>query len=151
MKIKKNGKIITLTESDLKRIVGVVLREDTKGDPGKDFAQCCKEAGITPPMSCVAGDPGKCMEELGKMITNDPLGMGMKALVALNCLKDKVTSGGVVNKQRAIFAAQMSKIVPVSEAIERSLVAVRPKGLEKNFMAVELDEVVPVEMPGLFE
>ena len=92
MKIKKNGKVITLSESDLKRIVGVVLREDTKGDPGTDFAKCCKEAGITPPMSCVAGDPGKCMEELGKMITNDPLGTGMKALAALTCLKDKVTS-----------------------------------------------------------
>ena len=91
MKIKKNGKVITLSESDLKRIVGVVLREDTKGDPGTDFAKCCKEAGITPPMSCVAGDPGKCMEELGKMITNDPLGMGMKALAALTCIKNKVT------------------------------------------------------------
>jgi len=101
MKIKKNGKVITLSESDLKRIVGVVLREDTKGDPGTDFAKCCKEAGITPPMSCVGGDPGKCMEELGKMITNDPLGMGMKALAALTCLKDKVTSP-VMNESRIV-------------------------------------------------
>ncbi len=28
MKIKKNGKVITLTESDLKRIVGLVLKEE---------------------------------------------------------------------------------------------------------------------------
>lgn len=101
MKIKKNGKIITLTESDLKRIVGVVLREDTKGDPGTDFAKCCKEAGIKPPMSCVAGDSGKCMEALAEMITSDPLGMGMKALAALNCLKDKLNSP-VMNESEEI-------------------------------------------------
>ena len=35
MKIKKNGKIISLSESDLKRIASVVLIEDTKGDTGK--------------------------------------------------------------------------------------------------------------------
>ena len=94
MKIKKNGKIITLTESDLKRIAGVVLREDAKGDPGTDFVKCCKEAGIDPSKvpSCVAGNTAKCMEELGTMISSDPLGMGMKALVALNCLKDKLKS-----------------------------------------------------------
>ena len=93
MKIKKNGKIITLTESDLKRIAGVVLREDAKGDPGTDFVKCCNEAGISKvPPSCVAGNTLKCMEELGTMISSDPLGMGMKALVALNCLKDKLKS-----------------------------------------------------------
>ena len=103
MKIKKNGKVITLSESDLKRIVGVVLREDTKGDPGTDLVQCCKEAKIdtTKLPSCVSGDVTKCMTELGEMITNDPLGMGMKALVALNCLKDKVTSP-VMNESRIV-------------------------------------------------
>jgi hypothetical protein len=67
MKIKKNGKIINLTESDLKRIVRKVISEDDKGDPGTDFVKCCKEAGIDTSKvpSCVAGDPAKCMEELG--------------------------------------------------------------------------------------
>ena len=99
LKIKKNGKIIDLTESDLKRITKKVLKEqdvnettDTNGDPGKDFVECCKKAGITPPKSCVAGDPGKCMEELAELILGDPLDSGMKALVALNCLKDKLNS-----------------------------------------------------------
>ena len=103
MKIKKNGKIITLTESDLKRIVGVVLREDAKGDPGTDFVKCCKEAGIDTSKvpSCVAGNTAKCMEELGTMISSDPLGMGMKALVALNCLKDKLKSP-VMNESEEI-------------------------------------------------
>ncbi len=90
MKIKKNGKVITLTESDLKRIVGVVLREEN--DPKKDLEQCCKDAGITPPTPCVKGDVENCMKELGDKIISDPLGMGMKALTALNCLKDKTNS-----------------------------------------------------------
>lgn len=90
MKIKKNGKVITLSESDLKRIVGVVLKEEN--DPKKDLEQCCKDAGIKAPTSCVAGDVEKCMEELGKMIMNDPIGAGMKAVTALNCLKDKTNS-----------------------------------------------------------
>ena len=64
MKIKKNGKVITLSESDLKRIVGVVLKEEN--DPKKDLEQCCKDAGIKPPMSCVSGDAAKCMEDLVK-------------------------------------------------------------------------------------
>ena len=101
LKIKKNGKIIDLTESDLKRITKKVLKEqdanettDTNGDPGKDFVKCCKEAGIDTSKvpSCVAGNTAKCMEELGTMISSDPLGMGTKALVALNCLKDKLKS-----------------------------------------------------------
>jgi hypothetical protein len=99
LRIKKNGKIITLSESDLKRITMKVLKEqdanesmDTKGDPKEDLAKCCKDAGIKPPMACVSGDAAKCMEELGKMIASDPLGMGMKALTALNCLKDKTGS-----------------------------------------------------------
>jgi len=88
MKIKKNGKIITLSESDLKRIVKRVLREED-ADPKEDLIKCCSEAGIKPPQSCVSGDHKKCIEEVGKMVINDPLGTGMKAINALNCLKEK--------------------------------------------------------------
>lgn len=91
MKIKKNGKTISLTESDLKRIVVRVLKEE-KNDPKQDLEKCCKDAGIKAPTSCVSGDYSKCIEEIGKMIVNDPLGTGMKAVNALNCLKDKSNS-----------------------------------------------------------
>ena len=46
MKIKKNGKIISLSESDLKRITSVVLREETEADGEKGYEKCCKDAGI---------------------------------------------------------------------------------------------------------
>jgi hypothetical protein len=89
MKIRKNGKTITLSESDMKRIVKKLLRES---DPKNDLIDCCDKAGIKPPMSCVSGDHAKCLEEVGKIIIKDPVGEGMKAIAALNCLKDKANS-----------------------------------------------------------
>jgi hypothetical protein len=104
MKIKKNGKIISLSESDLKRITMKLLKEqdanesmDTKGEPKEDLAQCCKDAGIDAPKYCIQGDPGKCMEELAKMVSSDPLGMGLKVVTALSCVKEKSKGGKITN------------------------------------------------------
>jgi hypothetical protein len=83
-------RIIKLTESDLARIVRRVIREEE--GPKEDLAQCCKDAGITAPLSCTTGDVTKCMKDLGNIVISDPLGMGMKAVAALNCLKDKQNS-----------------------------------------------------------
>lgn len=90
MKIRKNGQTITLSESDMKRIVKKLLREEA--DPKEDLVVCCKTAGIKPPTSCLSGDYAKCLEEVGKVIMTDPIGEGMKAIAALNCLKEKSNS-----------------------------------------------------------
>ena len=79
-----------LNESDIDRIVNKVLSEVV--DPKEELSACCKSAGITVPMACVAGDPGKCIEALAAMASKDPLGMGMKAITAMNCIKDKKLS-----------------------------------------------------------
>jgi len=48
MKIKKNGKVVNLTESDLKRIVKRVLTEQTNGDKiFKEVKYLIANAGIT--------------------------------------------------------------------------------------------------------
>lgn len=90
MKIRKNGQTITLSESDMKRIVKKLLREEV--DPKENLINCCKTAGIKPPTSCLSGDYSKCLEEVSKVIMTDPIGEGMKAIAALNCLKDKANS-----------------------------------------------------------
>jgi hypothetical protein len=90
MKIRKNGKTISLSESDMKRIVNKLLKEES--DPKEDLVKCCKDAGIKAPMSCISGDFAKCIKEVGEMILTDPVGEGMKAITALNCLKDKQNS-----------------------------------------------------------
>jgi hypothetical protein len=78
-----------LNESDIDRIVNRVLSEQTAP---KELSDCCKSAGITVPMACTAGDPGKCIEALLEMASKDPMGMGMKAITAMNCIKDKKLS-----------------------------------------------------------
>ena len=90
MKIRKNGKVITLTESDLKRIVRTVINENA--DPKEDLVKCCENAGIKPPMDCVSGDVQKCITAVSEMVMKDPIGVGTKAITALNCLKDKANS-----------------------------------------------------------
>ena len=90
MKIRKNGKTITLSESDMKRIVNKLLKEES--DPKEDLVKCCKDAKINPPNSCTTGDFTNCIKEVGGMILKDPMGEGMKAIAALNCLKNKSNS-----------------------------------------------------------
>lgn len=79
-----------LNESDIDRIVNRVLSEQVA--PTKELSDCCKSAGITVPMACTTGDPGKCIEALAQMAAKDPMGMGMKAITAMNCIKDKKLS-----------------------------------------------------------
>lgn len=90
MRIKKNGKTITLSESDMKRIVNKLLKEES--DPKEDLVKCCKDAGIKVPMSCTSGVFAECIKEVGEIILKDPVGEGMKAIAALNCLKDEQNS-----------------------------------------------------------
>ena len=97
MKIKKNGKIISLSESDLKRITSVVLREETEADGEKGYEKCCKDAGIDVPKYCKQGDPGQCIAELAKMLSSDPLGTGMSVLTAINCVKENSKGGKLTN------------------------------------------------------
>ena len=79
-----------LNESDIDRIVNRVLSEQVA--PTKELSDCCKSAGITVPMACTTGDPYKCIEALAQMAAKDPMGMGMKAITAMNCIKDKKLS-----------------------------------------------------------
>ena len=79
-----------LNESDIDRIVSRVLSEQVA--PTKELISCCQSAGITVPMACTTGDPDKCIEALAQMAAKDPMGMGMKAITAMNCIKDKKLS-----------------------------------------------------------
>ena len=77
-----------LNESDIDRIVNKVLSEQTDT---KELSDCCTSAGITVPMACTAataGDPRKCIEALLAMAQKDPMGVGMKVITAMNCIKE---------------------------------------------------------------
>ncbi|MFP5387665.1 MAG: S8 family serine peptidase, partial [Bacteriovoracia bacterium] len=69
-------------------------------------------------------------------------------------LKDKVTSGGIVNGDRAVYAATLSRQVSLEEAIERSQVAVLGKKSMKFRMTVPAfipKNIKPIPMPSQFE
>jgi len=96
MKIKKNGKVINLTESDLKRITKLVMTEE-KTDNNSDFAECFKNLGINPPESCQYEQYKECVQDVGKMLVENPLDFAPKVVTILNCLKDKHDLQGVMN------------------------------------------------------
>jgi hypothetical protein len=87
MKIKKNGKIITLSESDLKKIYNKVMNEQVQGP--NSFEKCCKDQGISAPDSCKKGDLKICVQELGKMVT---LENAMKMAEAIKCVSDSANN-----------------------------------------------------------
>ena len=64
-------------------------------------------------------------------------------------LSDKVTTGGVINHQRAVVAAEMSKKMTVSEAISRAKTMVKDARILKS-MRKPMD-VTPIPMLPLFK
>jgi cell wall-associated protease len=64
-------------------------------------------------------------------------------------LAEKVTAGGIVNTERAVVAAQMSRTLPLADAIIRAKTMVR----EEQFVSsgkVNAKSVKPIAMPAMF-
>lgn len=66
-------------------------------------------------------------------------------------LKLRVASGGIVNQERAVFAAVMTKVVKMDEAIERSFFAVPVKKFKSKGMTVLPKNIKPIPLAPLFE
>lgn len=68
MKIRKNGKVITLSESDLRRIVKRVINEGSDNP----VEACFKNSSIKMPAACnnfLADGQSECVKKLEEMIT----------------------------------------------------------------------------------
>ncbi len=63
-------------------------------------------------------------------------------------LTEKVTTGGIVNSERAVVAAQMTNSLKVGEAIARSKSLVKDVPTTKS--NVDFGPVVPMPMPSMF-
>lgn len=66
-------------------------------------------------------------------------------------LADKVTSGGMINVERAVVAAQMTKSVSVTEAIARSMTQVSDASFRTVAPAAPAKAVVPMAMTSMFK
>jgi hypothetical protein len=85
MKIKKNGKVITLSESDLRRIVKRVINEGSDNP----FEACFKNSMLKVPAACLAADTqSECFEKLGEMIKD--LNTGGEVAKIISCIKKKM-------------------------------------------------------------
>lgn len=65
-------------------------------------------------------------------------------------LKNRVASGGIVNQERAVFAARMTRLVKIEEAIERSQLAVAVKKSKHGSFSIPKD-VTPIPLVPMFE
>lgn len=62
----------------------------------------------------------------------------------------KVTSGGMVNGKRAVMAAQLSKHLPLSSAIERANATV-PAQKSQTLDDIDVKNATPIQMPSMLE
>ena len=84
MKIRKNGKVITLSESDLRRIVKRVINEGSD----KPIEDCFKKSSIKMPAACKLADgQSECLKKLGEMIT---LTNAMEIASIVKCVTTKM-------------------------------------------------------------
>ena len=98
MKIKKNGKVVKLTESDLQRIVKRVLKENTQSE--EDVVIECILSNTT--LKDISKIPQSCI----KMIVDEDVTMG------LDCMKemDSETVKVIISKIKPISECVMDKM-----------------------------------------
>jgi hypothetical protein len=97
MKIKKNGKVIRLTESDLRRIAKRFLNENE--DPKKIVIDCIMKHTS---LEDVTNLPEACI----KMVTEESLTKGMECMLAMG---------------REDYDMIASKIVPISKCVMKKM------------------------------
>ena len=102
MKIRKNGKVIRLSESDLRRIAKRFLNENE--DPKQIVIDCIME---NTSLKDVTNLPESCI----KMVTENDLSKGMKCMLAMDTEDYKVIA---------------SKIEPISKCVTNKMGKPRP-------------------------
>jgi cell wall-associated protease len=119
--------------------------------PGNDYLSVSGTSQAAPFVANVAGRIKDANKNLKPLQIKKIL---MGTVDKKDFLKDKVASGGIVNAERAVFAATMSRSVSLEEAIERSNIAIKPKIVTKSGLAFpELMpvDVMPIPLPSQFE
>jgi len=85
MKIRKNGKVITLSESDLRRIVKRVINEGSDDS----VEACFKNSNIKMPIECnLADGQSECFKKLSEMATSPETVIEIAKIIT--CIKNKM-------------------------------------------------------------
>jgi subtilisin family serine protease len=119
--------------------------------PGNDYLSVSGTSQAAPFVANVAGKVKDANPSLKPLEIKQIL---MGTVDKKSFLKDKVASGGMVNAQRAVFAATLSLTVSVEEAIARSNESVKParamKALTRPVQQVPFI-VTPIPLPSEFD
>jgi len=115
--------------------------------PGNDYL---KVSGTSQAAPFVANVAAKIKEANPKLKPVEIKKILMGTVDLKNFLTEKVTTGGIVNLERAVVAAQMSSTMSVKEAIDRSKVQVndKPAGLKSH---QNFGTVVPMPLTPMFK
>lgn len=114
--------------------------------PGNDYLKVSGTSQAAPYVANVAAqikeaNPNLKPVEIKKILMGT---VDMKSFLA-----EKVSTSGIVNIERAVVAAQMSRSVSVTEAIARSKTSVRDMPTAQNSV-IDFNKVAPMPMPSMF-
>lgn len=113
--------------------------------PGNDYL---KVSGTSQAAPFVANVAAKIKEANPRLKPSDIKKILLGTVDKKGFLTEKVTTGGIVNSERAVVAAQMTNSLKVGEAISRSKSLVKDVPSTKS--NVDFGSVVPMPMPSMF-
>jgi cell wall-associated protease len=117
--------------------------------PGDDYLAISGTSQAAPFVANVAGQIKDANPSLTPLEMKNIL---MSTVDKKEFLKDRVTSGGIVNAERAVFAATMSRNTSIADAVGVSfmMIPVRPSQAKSmNFVIPK--NIKPIPMPSMFE
>jgi cell wall-associated protease len=113
--------------------------------PGNDYL---KVSGTSQAAPFVANVAAKIKEANPRLRPADIKKILMGTVDAKGFLKDKVATGGIVNSERAVVAAQMSVSMGIDSAVASARLSVRDLPSEQSSM--EHKNIVPVSLTPMF-
>lgn len=115
--------------------------------PGNDYL---KVSGTSQAAPYVANVAAKIKSANPKLTPGEIKKILMGTVDSKGFLKDKVSTGGIVNSERAVVAAEMSKTLGVTLAIARAKFSVRDAQSEYS-PSVNSKAVIPVPLSPMFK
>jgi cell wall-associated protease len=116
--------------------------------PGNDYLQVSGTSQASPYVANVAA---KIKEANPKLKPVDIKKILMGTVDAKGFLKDKVSTGGIVNLERAVVAAQISNSLPVSMAIVKAKFQVKDAESFTSRSDVDAKSVIPMPLTPMFK
>lgn len=114
--------------------------------PGNEYLQVSGTSQASPYVANIAG---KIKDANAKLTPAEVKKILMSTVDKKSFLAEKVTAGGIVNSERAIFAAQISRTLPLEAAIAAAKIKVKDAPSSKT--RVYQDAVAPIQLPSMFK